>query len=816
MLTCRTSLMIACATSALLVGMASTSVALAADLPTKKAEPVPVMLDPGWYTEGVIEVGGRFFVNHPDRGNMPAMGRSLAKYYQFSTIKPGPFSDVFLAAGTNDGARRVEIFGNNIGYSDQAFGLHVDHIGKYYFNFLWDQTPNVISTGAQTIYGGIGTNNLWLPAGLPAALRAACGNTNPITAAAAAACRAMLTANSHQTDLGTRRETASGDFRWTPNDAWDVRAEFSNIHRDGTLIDGISFTAGTSGVVTQAPMPVNDDTKNFGLNAEYAGQSPWERPFTFKLGYNGSIYTDNNKYYTVQNPFCAVGDVICARTSAPMALVSLPPNNSANGVTGTLALELPWKARSVTTFSWTRMQQNDPFLPFWTGGALSAGFGATGAPVYPAASLNGLVDTFLLNNVVTKQFTPDLKGKLTYRYYDFANRTPELFFNNWIVTDINGAKATTAQYAPVRSLSMSYVKQNAAAELDWRPLKSVHVGGVGGWEHYSWTREAATGTDEISGKLFADWKPSTWFNARANALLARRYSHNYNYYANLGGFQWATPPGSFPNAGSVWNNQDFRAFYLSGRIRSKADIQASVTVIPNFVVTPSFAYINDYYPMPDQRGMIPTAAQNWSQLYQEGLNWAKTMQSGVDISWTPVKNLKLFGFYMFEKTSRGYQGGSPGNVNVLNVSQMQKISNGEAVQTFRAGFDAAVIPERFDVKGAFTIAHGRASQNLPLVTGVTPATFINYPDVVTNLMRAEVDAKYTFSDGWLHQMGLKGKLSARLNYTWEHNSVTNWQASTINYMYNPALTTVGYMTWLGYNNPNYNIHRLGASMAYKW
>ena len=61
------------------------------------------------------------------------------------------------------------------------------------------------------------------------------------------------------------------------------------------------------------------------------------------------------------------------------------------------------------------------------------------APGLPASSLNGAVNTFLSNNVVTTQITPELKSKLSYRYYNFANNTPELFFPNWTLTDVRPA-----------------------------------------------------------------------------------------------------------------------------------------------------------------------------------------------------------------------------------------------------------------------------------------------------------------------------------------------------------------------------------------
>ena len=58
------------------------------------------------------------------------------------------------------------MWGNNVGYDDQSYDLNASKAGEHYFNFLWDQTPHIYSTARQTIYNGVGTNALTLPAGL--------------------------------------------------------------------------------------------------------------------------------------------------------------------------------------------------------------------------------------------------------------------------------------------------------------------------------------------------------------------------------------------------------------------------------------------------------------------------------------------------------------------------------------------------------------------------------------------------------------------------------------------------------------------------
>ena len=45
-------------------------------------------------------------------------------------------------------------------------------------------------------------------------------------------------------------------------------------------------------------------------------------------------------------------------------MMSTPPNNQMNGVTGTLGADLPLNSRYMGTVAYSGMRQNDAFLPF--------------------------------------------------------------------------------------------------------------------------------------------------------------------------------------------------------------------------------------------------------------------------------------------------------------------------------------------------------------------------------------------------------------------------------------------------------------------
>ena len=139
----RSGVLLSCATGALLLGMAPVmpgALAADADMPVKA--PAVVVVDTPWWTHGFVEVGGRGFLNNPTYGGHIFQGQgSLAKYYEYSTVKPGPFGDFNFAAGSKDGLYEIDAWGKNVGYSDQRYDAYLSKAGEQYFNFMWDQTP---------------------------------------------------------------------------------------------------------------------------------------------------------------------------------------------------------------------------------------------------------------------------------------------------------------------------------------------------------------------------------------------------------------------------------------------------------------------------------------------------------------------------------------------------------------------------------------------------------------------------------------------------------------------------------------------------
>src|SRR3954447_2562466 len=444
--------------------------ALAADAPVLKAAPEVV----GWYFYGDVEVGGRAYIQKPPTGFgrapppdnwlTPRTTESIAKFWEYGEIPQGLFVDhIWVGVGTRDGLYSVDVFAKDVGYNNQSYYLTAMKVGEHYFKAGWDQIPHLISTSAKTIYQGVGTTNLTIDNTLQGNLQA---NSQNATATGAAGVTARTNiegfVNNGATSLtlATRRDKASGEYRYAPEGNWEFKVDYSNEHRTGTRPLNMNWGSGFGAVpgfptnFVETPQPIDDRTQNVNAMLQYVGTSLWGKRWISNVKYNGSFYDNSLKYYDAENPFC----LTCATGAGPgargpnMLRMSLQPNNMANAVTWTNAIDMPWTGRYTSTVQYNMMRQDEPFVSTATNGLVPA-------PL-PETSANAQINTLLANNVLTNQIGKDIKWTLRYRYYDVDNRTPEALFTNYVQAD---SSISTAQR---RNLAIALIGPHRVVQVE--------------------------------------------------------------------------------------------------------------------------------------------------------------------------------------------------------------------------------------------------------------------------------------------------------------------------------------------------------------
>jgi MtrB/PioB family decaheme-associated outer membrane protein len=562
-------------------------------------------------------------------------------------------------------------------------------------------------------------------------------------------------------DIGIRRDTASAHYRWTPG-AWDFNADYSHMSRTGTQVG--SVFSGVHPSFSQVPIPVDDTTQNYGLNGEWAGTGFWGQRVVFKLGYSGSQYTDNFSNFSVGS--LQIGDT--------GALLSSWPSNQANGFNATLGADLPGQSHYVGTVNYTRMTQDVAF---------DSGLGGF-AYMSPYPSLGGRIDTLLSNNVVTTRFSDTLTSKVFYRIYDFDNKTPELYL------------AGTPFAGDVNSLSMGYTKQNAGAQLNWRPSRPWNFGAAYGFERYDWTRADVNATNEHSGKLFADWKPYMWFGLRSSVYYGNRRYDNYDYWGYVGNFQWLGDPGAA-------YQDSYRQLMIDNRQTWKANVSVDFVPVNGLTLTPTFKYQEMVY------DVDPTN--------QQGLASSRKWAAGIDATYIVNPAASVAAGYLYEYGEQVLYGISCESRDIPadcggGLPPVQTYTNEQSrVNTFYALLRYAVIPDKLDTTFRYTAALGTDSMifTFPSGFGETPGSF---PENKTWYQRLDATAVYTFDDYAFPNTGLRGKLKAKLHYAWERNSEDNWANDPLTpYTNMPSLSN---RLWLSWYNPNYTVHRLDGSLIW--
>ena len=831
------------------------------------AAAMPSLAQPGaeeWMIGGSTEFGGQVFLTKPGAPvvtptwngsqiiSVPALGNSAAGYNQYGNQTDPLFMRSLEANfAKKDGSMNVELLGANIGEDNQKLELDAASPGQWGLELSWDKTDHLRSNTAQSPFGGVGTSNLTVPGSLITALQ---GDYTG-TAAGYVKEGADILAAEHVINIGIQRDRKEGGFTWDLGPQFSVKVDYSNEHRYGVQEQGMLFSSNPSGNAAQVPMPVDDTTQDASIAAQYFGKTPWGGKWNGILKYDASIYTDAVSANGVADSFMAANPFGGKNTTGTTCFgrgagacntegaMGTAPSNQANTVMAQAGVDLPgFKSnRYMGTLQFSRMTQNDAFMPMMVSGYTPVGSGSL--PSYDTtyrSSLNGQIDTFLSNNVLSTQFTSDLKNKLTYRYYSLENGTAPLNIQTWILND----SATSASYNNHSALFQSYVKQNASDELTYRLGSLGSVGVFGGWEGYKYTEFAADQTNEWTGKVFGQFTPTDAITVRFDDLYAQR---RYNIY------NWDTLITSVYGPGASNLEKPFMVDVdLANRNRSKGYLYIDYTTPFGVTLTPTAGYRWDDYPRDPNiltqgdayQGLATVPAGSVGQL---GVLSDHSYNLGLDANWVINSSVSLNLGYTFEHSAQDLWGSTASTTNntttksaTADIQAYDSLMT-EDVHTLMAGAKFNLIPDRLTLKlsgtyefaadnwatsplGGCLTTGGGSNKSCGVVnngTTITNANPVAYPTEFVHYSHIDADLMFKFDPIMFGSTKMDAVLS--LKYRYEQNAVTNWQTDgAAAYMYSNAPTSVNSastlynMIFMAGDNPNYSAQVVMATLALKW
>ena len=703
----------------------------------------------GVNVEGGIEAGGRFYID-----SRPSQ-KDRAKFEEYRDMSPGLFLlGANLRLSRPDESLFGEFGGSKWGFSDQDYYLSVGRLGTWQFDFLWDQTPHVISTTGRLLATQPSPGIFVLPTPRP-----------------------PLAAHNSAPDLdeiAVRWDKAAMRFAYSVSPNLDFAAEYTRTHKSGERPMGMAM--GSPGAnFYEVLQPIDQNVHDFRIRGAFA-----DPLFQLQFGYGLSVFSNDLNRIQADNPCfgngapCSAAEAAGPRTGQS----SLPPSNMAHSLNLAGGVNLPLRTRINGNFAWGLNLQNDSFLPH----TINPTFASNPNLVLPDQSLHGLVQTWLAYVSVTSRPFDPVTFNLKYRFYDYSDYSQKITFPALVVND--------SALSPERSAGRwSYQKQNADVDARFRVLELFAVTLGGGWERWDRNehREVPI-SDEYYGKAALDATPTEWLLARLTYRPSFRRINEYNTRAHA-------EHAVVEDAAAALAGQSLllRKFDEADRDQQKIEGQLQFT-FSNFSATPTAAwYFNNYVNSP------------------LGLQEAKSWSAGIDLSWTPLERVTFSGGYTYEQIIQKMRSRSRPvtGTTTLDFPDFDWVSDlTDTVQTAYLGVKAALIPKTLDLRidSAFSNALGRmdTSNPTPPVSGTAAqnatATAKPFPAFQDTLIRVEASLIYYFLKNW----------SARVGYAFEKWDKTDFRTDTLN----PFMGVSS--IWLANDLRNYTAHMMGLTLAYQF
>lgn len=727
----------------------------------------------GWYLEGLVEAGVRFYAQDP---------RPNAKYEEYRDINEGLFLEgLRLRLHSPDEKYSVELRGRDWGLATQEYGILGERLGLWQAGFEWDQMRHIYATNAQTFYTVFGDNVFILPNPRPPL---SSWNGAPAWGHSEAS---RGTDQSGDGVIAQQWGTARTFFKLSPTPNLDLSAEYTRIHKDGQRPFGMAF--GTpGGIFVELAQPIDQTIHEFRLRGSYATDL-WQLTW----GYTASVFVNAFNWVRADNPCNPTPGAPCpgVGSTAQFGTTSLPPDNQAHTFNIGGGINLPYRTRVNGNLTYSLRLQNQDFQQQ----TYSNGLPGTNVDLrLPEKSLHGVVHTFLGNiDVTSRPFQIPLTMFFKYRIYDLEDDSGTPTFQAFIINDQN-----TVLAAPRRAGRFDYTRQTADLGGRYQLNSFTALTGSIGWE--GWDRNdnwEVSHTDEVFAKAALDMTPAEWVLIRLSYQPSIRRGDGYTGNASLME-NFGAPPG-FSGTGA--QTYQLRKFNQADRNRHRVDLMVQFTPVDELSISPSGSYKFDNY--------IASGLQhdgNTPANQQLGLQNVVSWSAGLDINWTPSDRISFSTGYVhesiFQKQRQTFR-------NPLDPS-LDWISNStDTIDTFHAAIKANLVPHKLDLilSGAYSYALGRVEQYNPNATG--SAVFAANPNAQAMRFPSFEDA-FTRVDASL-EWHLMKSLTARFFYAFERFTQSNWQTDQLT----PSLQNVGAI-FLGADVKNYNAHILGATLRYRF
>ena len=658
-------------------------------------------------------------------------GERPSKFEEYKRVRDGFLFRRFSVTANPEGSPYfLTLKGRGPSEIDQQYFLDAGKYGKFRTTLEWTALPHLYSAGSKSLFGSSAKGVLTIPDAVQSQLQNA-------TDAELPGLVQKLLAETPLTTLRVKRQTLRFEQKFNVTDKWSLRFKALDQKRFGAKPLGngsyerFGTTAGDTFKVyeVELPEPVDYRTDTFTLGTSYIDKK-WGANFD----YTYSMFRNNISTLLFDNPFRATDAQTnpgggTGRFRYAHGAYDLAPESNSHSLLLSAFVDLPHDSRIASALGWSFWRQNDPFIPFTQNTAilapnLPAAVKPTDLEALPARSLNGEVDTFTQDHIFTSRLVKSVRVNLHYRYYDYANGTPVLEFpgyaayneSGWRTNIVTVPGTNPAVPIPIENEPVSFLKQNATAEVVWKIADSVTWKAEYGWEGSDRThRNVAASNEHSIAMMVSLFKSSNPFTARLKYRYSDRLPDSYDQ--GLKEFKL------------------LRVFDQSRRLRHDASLQWQWRAAPQLGLSGAFGYLSDDY---DQHFL--------------GLTKYITGFGSVDALYTPTDKATFYVNYSREQIQSQLQSIAK-TAAPYDLHNRWDRNSRDKVDTLGLGITTYLAKDKLAIDShyAFSLAAQRintANPNVIVPTDTLNAQAIPWPKIESRFHEWNNDVSYQFSRTW--------------------------------------------------------------------
>ena len=462
---------------------------------------------------------------------------------------------------------RLDWMIEDLGLDSRVFTLDAGRQGSFGVHLGYRELPYRQFDTTRTVFNPSSSDTLtlpsnWVPAGL----------TTNMT---------RLSSSLRRQTIGSDRQIIDLGADWQPSTAFRLFADFRRQNRDG-----IDITAGPS--YTQAallPRWIDYETDQIDAGIRYATGTS-----SLTLGYYGSYFTNRKPSLTWETPFASTPGTEQLR-------IATAPENEFQQISLSGAHRVStWDTVMAFTVASGTGKQNEPLVPYTINPNVVT-------QALPQDSLDGKVDTSNYALTITSRPFPKARVKLSYRYDERDNQTPQL---DWYRVIVDLFSLTESE----QNIPYSFERTSFSLSGELLVWKDIRISG--GWDRKELKRDYQEVAEQTidAGWGQARWKPLAWLDLRIKGGASERDIDRYNEDLAV----------------SFGQNPLMRKYNLAYRYRSYGELIASISPAESPVsFSTTVLYADDRY--------------NRSQL---GMTDSEELQATADLSWVVSDNAHVY------------------------------------------------------------------------------------------------------------------------------------------------------------------------------